>query len=280
MLDNKYHLGTTIAVFLIMGVTLTSFQATNSSDFVAYGQTDSKAMSDSKQTNAEQLLTDPKFRQQIINTMKKNHDIAQEIITKMIDDPALRLQLLGHLTENKEAMQDLMKLFGQNGGDMNIKMGSMMDHSGMPMKKDSSKTEMKDSMKKETKKDATKKDSMKMDSMMDHGSMSMKKDSMKTGTSASVDFSNVKISSISANSATVQGTTNQAVNCQVEYWTAKDTKHYLASDTGDMMDMKHTDHKVTIKNLTPNTKYSYKFKATLDGKTFYSSEKTFTTKSS
>lgn len=275
MLDNKYRLGTTIAAFLIMGVALTSFQATNSSDFVAYAQTDSKAMPDSKQTNAEQLLTDPKFRQQIIDTMKKNHDISQEIITKMISDPALRLQLLGHLTENKEAMQNLMKMFGSGGSDM--KMGSMMDHSGMSVKKDSSKTGMKDSMKKETKKD-TKKDSMKMGSMMDHGSMSMKKDSMKTGTSASVDFSNIKITNISANSVTIQGSTNKAVNCQVEYWTAKDSKHYSASDTGDMMDMKHTEHTVTIKNLEPNTKYNYKFKATLDGKTFYSDLKTFTTK--
>ncbi|MFY9299596.1 MAG: fibronectin type III domain-containing protein [Candidatus Nitrosotenuis sp.] len=250
MLDNKYRLGTTTAVFLIMGIALTSLQATNSSDFMAYAQTDSKVMPDSKQTNAEQLLTDPKFRQQIIDTMKKNHDIAQEIITKIISDPALRLQLLGHLTENKEAMQDLMKLFGQNGTGGNMKMGSgIVDHGGMPMKKDSMKKD------------------------------SMKKDSMKTRTSTSVDFSNIKITQISANSVTIQGTTNADVNCQVEYWTSKDQKHYFASDTGDMMNMKHTDHTVTIKNLMPNTKYNYKFKATLDGNTFYSSEQTFTTKS-
>ena len=270
MSNNKYLLGTTIAVFLVMGMTLTAFQATKSNDFVAYAQTDSKKMSDSKQANAEQLLNDQQFRQQIIDTMKKNHDIAQNIITAMINDPTLRLQLLGHLTESKDAMQDLANLFGQNGIDM--KMGSStMDHNSMSMKKDT--------MKMDVKKDSIGKDMMKTNSaMMDHGSMSMKKDSMKKETSASVDFSNVKITNISANSATIQGTTNQSVNCQVEYWTAKDPKHYFASDTGDMMDMKHADHKVTIKDLMPNTKYIYKFKATLDGKTFYSSQQTFATK--
>lgn len=265
MSNNKYLLGTTIAVFLVMGMTLTAFQATKSNDFAAYAQTDSKKMSDSKQANAEQLLKDQQFRQQIIDTMKKNHDIAQSIITAMINDPALRLQLLGHLTENKDAMQDLTKIFGQNVTGMKMN-SAMMDHGSMSMKKDT--------MKMNTKKDTTKSGS----GTMDHGSMSMKKDAMKKDTSASVDFDSVKITNISANSAAIQGTTNQAVNCQAEYWTAKDPKHYFASDTGDMMDMKHTDHKVTIKDLMPNTKYSYKFKATLDGKTFYSSQQTFTTK--
>jgi len=270
MSNNKYLLGTTIAMFLVIGMTLTTFQTTKSNDFVAYAQIDSKKMSDSKQANAEQLLKDPQFRQQVIDVMKNNHDVTQNIIIAMIKDPTLRLQLLGHLTESKDAMQDLAKLFGQNGTSMKMRF---MDHSGMSMKMDPSKTTMKESMKKEAKKDTTKKDSAKMGSMMDDGSMSMKK-----GTSASVDFSNVKIANISANSATAQGTTNQAVNCQVEYWTAKDTKHYFASDTGDMMNMKHTDHTVTIKNLMPNTVYNYKLKATLDGKTFYSSQQTFTTK--
>ena len=273
MSNNKHLLGTTMAVFLVMGISLTAFQATKSNGFEAYAQTDSK-MSDSKQANAEQLLKDPKFRQQVIDVMKKNHDVTQNIIMAMINDPTLRLQLIGHLTESKDAIQDLAKLFGQNA--TNMKMGSM-DHSGMNMKMDS-KTTMKDSMKKDAMKDVPKKDSMKTGSMMNHGSMSMKKDAMKKDTS-SVDFSNVKISSVSANSVTVQGTTNQAVNCQVEYWTAKDQKHYLASDTGDMMDMKHTDHNVTIKNLMSNTEYNYKLKVTLDGKTFYSGEQKFTTKS-
>lgn len=232
MSNHRYFLGSIVAIFFVLGTNAPAFQTNNETNrFAAYAQTDSKTVLD-----AEKLLSDPRFRQQIIDTMTKNHDVAQSLITSIINDPTLRLQLLGHLTENKDAMQEMMKMFGQNGNDM--KMGSMMDHGNMPMKKET-----------------------------------------KTMTKTIVDFSNIKVSDISANSVTILGITNQAVNCQVEYWVSDNTKHYFASDTGDMMDMKHIDHEVTIKNLMPNTKYSYKFKATLDGKTFYSNEQTFTTAS-
>ncbi|TBR08558.1 MAG: fibronectin type III domain-containing protein [Candidatus Nitrosotenuis sp.] len=267
MSNNKYRLGTIMAIF-VLSMSLTTFQTTGKSNgFAAYAQTASKTTGDS-----EKLLKDPQFRQKIIDSMKKDHEIAQDLIMAMINDPALRLQLMGHLTESKAAMQDLAKLFGQNA--TKISATGMIDHGSMSMK-----DSMKDQMKKDAKKEPMKSDSMKKNSgTMDHGSMSMEKDSMKIGTSANVDFSNVKITNISANSATIQGSTNQAVNCQVEYWSAKDPKHYFASDTGDMMDMKHTDHTVTIKSLMPNTTYNYKFKATLDGKIFYSNQQTFATK--
>lgn len=268
MSNNKYLLGT-VLVISVLGVSFTAFQTTGKFDgFAAYAQTTPKT------ADSEKLLMDPQFRQQIVDTMKKNHEIAQDVIMAMINDPALRLQLLGHLTENKESMQDLMKLFGQNGASVDMKMvQSSMDHGSMSMKKDS--------MKKETKKDATKKDSVKTDSgMMDHNSMSKSQMKDMKMSTAGVEFGNIKVTSVSSDSATIQGTTNQAVKCQIEYWTAKDSKHYFAADSGDMMDMKHTDHKVTIKNLMPDTKYSYKFKATLDGMTFYSSQKIFTTKAS
>lgn len=232
MSNHRYFLGSIVAIFFVLGTNAPAFQTNNETNlFSAYAQTDSKTVLD-----AEKLLSDPQFRQQIIDTMTKNHDVAQSLITSMINDPTLRLQLLGHLTENKDTMRELMKMFGQNGND--VKIGSMMDHGNMPMKKE-----------------------------------------MKPMTKTSVDFSNIKVSDISANSVTVFGITDQAVNCQVEYWVSGNTKHYFASDTGDMMYMKHVDHEVTIKNLMPNTKYSYKFKATLDGKTFYSNEQTFTTAS-
>lgn len=258
MSNHRYFLASIVAIFFVLGTSAPAFQTNNETNlFSAHAQTDSKTVLD-----AEKLLSDPQFRQQIIDTMTKNHDVAQSLITSMINDPTLRLQLLGHLTENKDTMRELMKMFGQNGND--VKIGSMMDHGNMPMKKDSMKKEMKDSMK--------------MNSMIAHGNMPMKKE-MKLMTKTIVDFSNIKISDISVNSVTVLGITDQAVNCQVEYWVSGNTKHYFASDTGDMMDMKHVDHEVTIKNLMPNTKYSYKFKATLDGKTFYSNEQTFTTAS-
>ncbi|HWP78410.1 MAG TPA: fibronectin type III domain-containing protein [Candidatus Nitrosotenuis sp.] len=190
------------------------------------------------------MIQNPQHVQQMSKAMKENHEFMQEMMFEIINDPDLRLQMLGHMTENQETMQQMQQMMQGNMAGKGMGHGMMMD-SGM----------------------------------MGQDSMSMKEGSMKKETSAIVDFSDIKITNISANSVTIQGTTNVDVNCQVEYWTANDPKHYFASDTLDMMDMKHTDHKVTIKNLLPNTKYSYKFKATLDGKTFYSSEQTFTTKS-
>lgn len=190
------------------------------------------------------MIQNPQHVQQMSKAMKENHDFMQEMMFAIINDPALRIQMLGHMTENQETMQQMMQMIQGNMTGKGMGPGMMMDSE-----------------------------------MMGEDEMPMNEGSMKKETSTGVDFSDIKITSISANSVTIEGTTNVDVNCQVEYWTASDPKHYFASDTRDMMmDMTHTDHKVTIKNLTPNTMYNYKFKATLDGKTFYSSEKMFTTK--
>ncbi|GEM_PF-3473459 len=100
---------------------------------------------------------------------------------------------------------------------------------------------------------------------------------MPMGRSA-MDFSNIMITEITATSATIEGTTNKDVNCQVEYGT-DDLFQFSASDRMMKMDKPHTEHKVTISELVPNTAYNYRFKATLNGETFYSDSKTFTTTS-
>jgi len=92
-----------------------------------------------------------------------------------------------------------------------------------------------------------------------------------------MDFSNIMITEITATTATIEGTTDKDVNC-LEYGT--DNLFPLsASDRKMKMDMPHTEHKVTLSGLAPNTTYNYRFKATLNGETFYSDTKTFTTTS-
>ncbi len=95
--------------------------------------------------------------------------------------------------------------------------------------------------------------------------------------SNAINFDNIRITEITAATATVEGTTDKAVNCQVEYGTNGFTAS--ASDSMMRMDMPHKEHKVTVTGLTPDTTYNYRFKATLNGETFYSDAKTFTTMS-
>lgn len=203
--------------------------------------------------NFEEMAKDPEFVKKIIEYMKKNHSFTQDVMTSMIKDPMLRLQMIGHMTENKDAMKQMTDMMGQDA----TKLGKMMKGSTMDNSMMSGDSKM---------------DKMKMAP----SDMSMKKEPATQGTSSKVDFSDIKVTNVSSNGVTIEGTTNKDVKCQVEYWTSKDQKHYFASD-GNMMDMPHSNHKVTIKDLTSNTKYQYKFKATVGGQTFYSKTDTFTT---
>lgn len=68
-----------------------------------------------------------------------------------------------------------------------------------------------------------------------------------------------------------------ARNCQVEYGVDMEFTN-TASDNAMMnMNMPHETHMVLITELTPNTNYDFRFKATLDDQTFYSDVKSFTT---
>lgn len=91
-----------------------------------------------------------------------------------------------------------------------------------------------------------------------------------------VDFSGIRIADVSQTDALVVGTTSLPVKCQVEYG-VNGMFDNTASDS-EMMDMSHTEHLVRISSLEPNTEYQYRFKAELDGRTFYSDVKQFTTK--
>ena len=92
----------------------------------------------------------------------------------------------------------------------------------------------------------------------------------------SVDFSNIQLIQISETVATVKGFTDKAVFCQVEYGPVGSFTD-SASDIGDMMNMMHNEHEITITDLQPQTTYNYRFKAMVNDQTFYSETKTFMT---
>ena len=94
-----------------------------------------------------------------------------------------------------------------------------------------------------------------------------------------VSFSNIKITRLTATSAIIEGITDKAVKCEVEY--GIETFDRSATDNMMMgnMDMPHKEHKVIIMGLEPDTTYKYRFKAVYNGETFYSEVKTFTTPS-
>lgn len=93
--------------------------------------------------------------------------------------------------------------------------------------------------------------------------------------STPVGFDNIRVTSITENSVEVVGTTKVKVNCEVEYG-INETYSSTATDSG-MMDMGHTEHKVTLLGLEPSTKYDYRFKASFQGDDYYSKKKSFLT---
>jgi len=90
-----------------------------------------------------------------------------------------------------------------------------------------------------------------------------------------ISFDNIRVASITENSAIIAGSTSKAVDCTVEYGTNEQFTN-TASD-GDMMDMVHTEHLVEITDLEPSTIYDYRFKVTYEGEDYYSKTKSFVT---
>ena len=90
-----------------------------------------------------------------------------------------------------------------------------------------------------------------------------------------IDFNNIRVASITENSAIVAGTTSREVHCIVEY--GIDEQFTDTASDSDMMDMRHTEHLVTITDLEPSTKYDYRFKVTFEGEDYYSKIKSFVT---
>jgi len=90
-----------------------------------------------------------------------------------------------------------------------------------------------------------------------------------------IDFNNIRVTNITENGAVVAGTTSREVLCTVEY--GIDGQFTDTASDSDMMNMRHTEHLVTISDLEPSTKYDYRFKVTFEGEDYYSNVKSFVT---
>jgi hypothetical protein len=184
----------------------------------------------------------------------------QAIRQMMLDDPSAMQEMILDTMQDSNQMQmmeDMMKdMMERMQDDPELKQ-AMMEH--MERMKASKEAMMGN-------------DNM-MNGMMDD---SMMKQTTIPMTVNSVDFSDIQVTQISETSATIMGTTDQAVFCQVEYGVDGFTNS--ASDGMDMMGMAHYQHEVVISDLEPNTSYNYRFKASLGDQTFYSEAKTLMTK--
>lgn len=98
-----------------------------------------------------------------------------------------------------------------------------------------------------------------------------------TSATEGFDFTGVKVTDVTANSAMVEGTTTVPVRCQVEYGSSTNKMDKIASDEDMRMVSPHRNHSVMLRNLEPDTVYNYRLNATVNDAIFYSEIKTFTT---
>ena len=61
-------------------------------------------------TEEKQRTNNKQSVQDIIQTMKSDHDFMMSMMMNMINDPELRLHMIGHMTENNETMQMMSQL--------------------------------------------------------------------------------------------------------------------------------------------------------------------------
>lgn len=106
---------------------------------------------------------------------------------------------------------------------------------------------------------------------------SMDMNQMTSSSSKMTEFSDIKATAITNDSAMVEGTTSTPVMCKVQYGKDPTSMDKTATDSTMMMNSVHRNHSVMLENLEPNTTYSYRFMATIDGETVYSDIMTFAT---
>jgi len=197
----------------------------------------------------------------------------QQIIQKVMDDPQLHQQVMELMTgdpvemgkwfENTKHVKQMVESMKENHEFMQEIMVEIIDDPSLRLQMLGHMTENQEAIQQ------MKKLTEKSDSSMKEMQMESKQDN--------VDFSNIRLTNLTPTSVTIVGTTNIAVNCQVEYGVDGEFTN-TASDNAMMnMNMPHETHMVLISELTPNTNYDFRFKATNGNQTFYSDNKSFTT---
>ncbi len=197
----------------------------------------------------------------------------EQIIQKVMDEPQLHQQVMELMTNNPEEMgkwfadtdhvMQMAKTMKENHEFMQEMMVEIIDDPSLRLQMLGHMTENQEAVQQ------MKKLTENVDSSMNEMKMESKQNT--------VDFSNIRLTNLTPTSVTIVGTTNTAVNCQVEYGVNGELVN-TASDSAMMsMNMPHETHIVLITDLVPNTDYDFRFKAMLDEQIFYSNIKSFMT---
>lgn len=209
--------------------------------------------SDSATTNSE-----------LIDQMMQNPQLSSQMMSAMFKNPKFMEQLVQNMKTNHDFSQDIMMSM-INDPNLRLQMMGHMTENQEAM------TQMRTLMAQDIMSGGK---GMMENSMND----SMNGIEMMTEGKDTIDFSNIRVTTITPTSVTIIHTTDKAVNCQVEYGLVGSFTD-SASDSMTKMDMPHKEHEITITGLIPDTTYNYRLKATLDGEVFYSQTETFTTTS-
>ena len=210
---------------------------------------------------------------QLMREMMKNQQFQQSMINSIMDDPQARQQIMESMTNDPEMLskwfettshiKQMAKTMKENHEFMQEMMIEIIDDPSLRLQMLGHMTENQEAlqqMKKLTESNDSMMEEMQMDSMQDN-----------------VDFSNIRLTNLTPTSVSIVGTTNIAVNCQVEYGIGGEFTNKASDNAMMNMNMPHETHMVLITDLTPNTNYDFRFKAIVDDQTFYSDIKSFVT---
>lgn len=197
----------------------------------------------------------------------------QQIIQKVMDEPQLHQQVMELMTndsdkmnewfENTKHVKQMAKTMKEDHEFMQEMMVEIIEDPSLRLQMLGHMTENQETMEQMKKMTETSNEPMKEMNME-----SEKED---------IDFSNIRLTNLTPTSVTIVGTTNSPVNCQVEYGINGEFTNTASDNTMMNMDMPHETHMVLITDLTPNTNYDFRFKATYGEQSFYSDVKSFTT---
>lgn len=196
--------------------------------------------------------------QQIIQKVMEEPQIHQQVMELMTMDP----DIMDNWFKNTKHVKQMAEIMKEDHEFMQEMMVEIIEDPSLRLQMIGHMTENQDAV------EQMKKLTEKTNSFMND---------MNMGSGDNVDFSNIRLTNLTPTSVTIVGTTNIAANCQVEYGLNMKFTNTASDSTMGNMDMPHETHMVLITELTPNTSYDYRFKATYGEQIFYSDVKSFTT---
>lgn len=197
--------------------------------------------------------------QQIVQKVMEDSQLHKQIMELTTSDP----EKMGEWLKNTKHVQQMAKTMKEDHEFMQEMMVEIIDDPSLRLQMLGHMTENQEAVEQ-------------MKKLAENSDSPMQEMDMESF-EVDVDFSNIRLTNLTPTSVTIVGTTNIPVNCQVEYGTNMKFTNTASDDAMMSMNMPHETHMVLITDLTPNTSYDYRFKATSGEQTFYSQVKSFTT---